>query len=183
MSITTRNIPGAAQTPQSAAAAARARLAPELSDNVVAKPLGQLASDSFVLKDKAFELRLVNYSVGEKESKMRFHEMKAKGYIPVKEDELEAGGGFFEKMDGVILVGDCILMKIPKAAILGQKKYNWEKAMRRRGFKNATDAAQEAAASDIRGSGAANSQLKKISVFVPGQKTVDALVGSDADTK
>ena len=180
MALSNRNVP----TPQAQERQdARARLAPELATDIVAKPLADLAADTYKLKDKAFELRLVNYSVGEKESKMRFHQMRAAGYVPVKVEELEAGSSFYETMDGHIMVGDCVLMKIPKPMVHGAKKYNWEKAMKRTGFRGASSAAEQVAKSDIAQSGAASSQLKKVSVFVPGQDVVNGLVGSDADKK
>jgi hypothetical protein len=183
MTVTSKVMPGSgAPTPQANAAAARGRLAPELGDNIVAKPLGELAADSYRLKDHNFELRLVNYSVGEKESKLRFHEMRAKGYVIVKPEELEAGSAYYETMDGAIRVGDCILMKIPKAMIQGAKKFNWEKAMRRRGAGGLRDA-QDVAKNDLASIGAPRSQINKVQTFVPGQAQIDALTGTDSDKK
>lgn len=183
MTITSQNIPGrGGQTPQQVAAAARIKSqAPELDDSIVAQPLQSPDSDGIVLKDKSMELRWVNYSVGEKESSLRFHQMKAAGYIVVRPDDIENGLSIaYETSDGKIINGDVILMMIPKKIIQAAKKFSWEKAMRRRGRANAASAARDVFAGDLKGPA---NQLRKISTFVPGQAELDALVGSDRDGK
>jgi hypothetical protein len=125
--------------------------------------------------------RWVNFSVGEKGSNLRFSQMKAAGYISCKPADVEKGIENTEVgTDGRIMNGDCILMMIKKALIDGAKKWNWERAMRRRGRQAAQQKGRDIIREEVKGPA---SQLKKISTFAPSDAELGALVGSDTDTK
>ena len=177
--ITSKSIP----RPPSAQVKPRG-MAPELDEAIIARPLQLPDSDNIHLKDKSFEPRWVNFSVGEKESPLRFHQMKAAGFTVVKPDEVEGGiASSYETIDGKIVNGDVVLMKVKKEVYHGALKWNWEKAQRRRGMKAMTDTGKDYIKEDLRATGAPLSQLKKISSFVPGQAEINTLVGADTDVK
>jgi hypothetical protein len=153
----------------------------EIDDNIIAAPLSQ-PGEEVILKDKSMEPRWVNYAVGDRQSTLQFSKMKASGFVVVKPEQVERGIEFYEINDGRIMNGDCILMQIKKSLYDGAKKWNWERAQRRRG-KSMNRAAQDSVRAEINASGAPNSQLRKISTFVPSDVELGALVGSDKDVK
>ena len=158
--------------------------APELDEAIIARPLNMPAADNIVLKDKSFSPRWVNYSVGEKESTLRFHQMKAAGYSVVSPAEIESGlSTAYETVDGKIVNGDVVLMKIKKEELYAALKWNWEKAQRRRGFRAMAEQGKDFIQEDLRATGAPPSQLRKVSAFVPGQTELNSLVGTDTDVK
>jgi hypothetical protein len=184
MPVTNQTIPGSgAQVPQQVLAEKRTRsVPPEIDDNVVARPLQMPEFEHFVPVDPSMEFRLVNFKVGDKESGLRFEQMKAAGYVVASPADVKNLAKTYVTTDGKIIVGDVILMKIKKSLIDGAKKWNWERAQRRRG-RSLNREAQRGADADLRSSGAPRSQLNKISTFVPNADELGALVGSDKDTK
>lgn len=178
MPLTSQNIPRPAPPPQVATARKMPNLPPEIDDNVVAKPLQMPDFEHFVPVDPTMTFRLINFKVGDKESGLRFSQMRSAGYIPAEAKDVKNLDPSRVTSDGKIIIGDVILCKIKKSLEDGAKKFNWERAQRRVG-----KLAREQAQVDLRNTGAPRSQLNKLSVFTPEKDQLDALVGTDKDTK
>lgn len=155
-------------------------------DEIVAKPLS--LPDFINLKPKNASLVLYwgNRAVGDKESKMRFSQLIAMGFVCAKPEDvyLPHEGKQLPcpeslAVDGRILWGDVIAMLIPKVKYVGQTKWNAEtaaKRVQRPGIitkKDASGGASESPAfAAVKG---------KVQPFIPSQQDAELLTGKHLD--
>src|SRR5271156_1269522 len=111
-----------------------------LDSEIVAKPLGD--PDFIGLKPHNPNLSLYwgNRAVGDKESRMRINQLLSKGFTYAEaKDVYMVNRGTGQKLqcpdalmvDGRIIHGDLILLKIPRADYIGQQKWNNQTAQSR----------------------------------------------------
>jgi hypothetical protein len=108
----------------------------ELSyQDIVAKPLRPPNFMNMKHKNPNVSLFWGNRAVGEKESGLRYDQLIAMGFVPVKPDEVMQimEGRLIPcpqsiARDGRVLYGDLILLKIPKADYIGSQKWNEQTA-------------------------------------------------------
>lgn len=147
-------------------------------ESIVAKPLGLGPLDNVKLKNPNIELRGVNYVAG---GGLRLQQMQARGYVVATREDAEAPGWIWT--DGAFKQGDLILMKHDRRAVLGARKYNVLKALERGGQTASLGKGQELLKANISEVSAPREVKSKMTAFVPSQKEVDALVGTDEPKK
>lgn len=95
------------------------------SASIQAKPLSMVTSLDIKVKRKEYYYRWINrFSQGAQ----RYGQAKAMGYVNATIEDVEVSETALQ--DGCIIVGDLILMKMPKAEAYGAMKANMEKAIR-----------------------------------------------------
>jgi|SRR3990167_4004443 len=143
-------------------------------DSIEAKPLGFGPTDSVKKKNPNIELRGVNFIVGEG---LRLQQMLARGWIVATKDDVEAPGWIFT--DGAFKHGDLILMKHDLRAVLSARKYNALRAIELGGPTSVVNKGRSALREQQSDVSAPREVKSKMSVFVPGQKEVEGLVGKE----
>lgn len=141
---------------------------------IVAKPLVSPDFTNLKLKNPNIALYWGNRVAG---GGQRYEQLKASGFVNATVNDVEAPE--FMVKDGAIIFGDLILLKIAKRDYLGALKYNEEKAVSRmRRDSNLTKG--QAELRHALGEVPVPPELsKKISMFVPGEKETEDLLGKD----
>jgi hypothetical protein len=103
--------------------------------DIVAKPLRPPNFMNMKHKNPNMSLFWGNRAVGEKESGLRYDQLIAMGFVPVKPEEvMQISEGKLIPCppsiarDGRVLYGDLILLKIPKVDYIGSQKWNEQTA-------------------------------------------------------
>jgi len=180
--ITSSNLPPEGVTPKQVLDKISARLkkgaAPLLEDElseVVAKRLGAGGGEPvFKLKNKNIYIRLINQVAGKGQ---RVHEFAAMGFVFATTEDVEVQPHLL--VDGKIVSGDCVLMKISRKDYLGALKYNQELALKKAGRKSAMQDGMDKINRAVRETGAPEDLAKKIHTFQPDDKQTDELIGSN----
>jgi hypothetical protein len=104
-------------------------------EEITAKPLTTPNFLDIQPKNKNMSVRWGNRSVGDKESKMRIHDLIARGFRPAKPDEvtLKDGSAIPESLvvNSQLVYGDLMLLIIPRTMYEGALKYNAQTAQLR----------------------------------------------------
>lgn len=99
-----------------------------LDETVIAKPIFINEAYKIKAKDKHYAFRWVEYQA---KGGLRYQQMKAMGFTNASEDDLlpQSQGGHQAQVEGgKLMLGDCILMKMPRNKYLAHLKYNMQKS-------------------------------------------------------
>lgn len=99
-----------------------------LEESLIAKPIFINEAYKIKPKDKHYAFRWVEYQA---KGGLRYQQMKAMGFTNASEDDLlpaEQGGHQAQVDGGKLMLGDVILMKIPRNKYLAHLKYNMQKS-------------------------------------------------------
>jgi hypothetical protein len=146
--------------------------------DIEAKPLRAPNFINLKPKNPNMSLYWGNRSVGERESGMRYDQLITMGFVPAKPEQVMTLEGKDIPpsivRDGRIMMGDIILLIIPRADYVGATKWN-EQSARRRVKKPgvAISGATQEADSRLQ-PGSVLPQHPKISTYVPQLAEVDA---------
>jgi hypothetical protein len=155
-------------------------------EEILARPLSLPDFINIKHKNPNMSLFWGNRAVGDKESKMRFSQLLAMGFVCAKPDDvhLPHQGKFLPcpeslAVDGRIIWGDLICLMIPKVKYVGQLKLNAENA-RNRVRKPGTIIQPDGKETPIM-SGLQAQSRGKIQPYVPSNAEKQALMPSDAE--
>lgn len=99
-----------------------------LDESIIAKPIFTNEAYKIKPKDGHYAFRWVEYQA---KGGLRYQQMKAMGFQNACEEDLlpaEQGGHQAQVDGGKLMLGDVILMKIPKNKYLAHLKYNMQKS-------------------------------------------------------
>jgi hypothetical protein len=154
-------------------------------DEIIAKPLSLPDFINLKPKNRSLVLYWGNRAVGDKESKMRYSQLIAMGFVPAKPEDVflpfegqELPCPESLAVDGRILWGDVIAMLIPKVKYVGQTKWNAEtaaKRVRRPGMITMKDDAGNIKEAQI------SFNNPKVRAYVPSSEEAAAVTGANTD--
>jgi hypothetical protein len=153
----------------------------ELYDSLVAEPLVLPNFINLQPSSPDIKFRYVNFSVGEKESGIRYSQMRAAGYVNATLKDIKDFEKFppeYQQSDGSIRIGDVILMKVDRSKYIGALKWKDDQARRlgrlRGTTGNVRDASGKAGMQSFSQSlqsesGAPPTLLNKVAAFMPDE--------------
>ena len=153
-----------------------------LDETVIAKPIFINEAYKIKAKDKHYAFRWVEYQA---KGGLRYQQIKAMGFSNASEDDLlpQDQGGHQAQVDGgKLMLGDCILMKMPRNKYLAHLKYNMQKSSDMLVPQKIHEAAKGRMGSLITGNhGMPTMDRHKGDVFIPkGDDIRDVPVGSNS---
>lgn len=169
-------------------------------DQIVAKPLRLPDFINIKHNNPNMSMFWGNRSVGDKESKMRYSQLIAMGFLPAQPNECHLVAPDGRKLpvpdalaiDGRILWGDLIALKIPRVDYIGVQKWNAQTAENRvrkpgmmadisKGASNSSEDADKLATSSVSDITRSPRLAGKVSFYEPSKDQAAALTGAVGD--